>query len=426
MSAQLAAIAIFIAVFAIAAFRGVHLGIMMFAAGAGAGVWLAGMPLRDVVRGFPVNIMVLLVGVTYFFAIAHVNGTIDRLIKRVLARVGGNAVVLPLVFFFLTASIAAMGSPLAGLMMAPLGLPMAHRQGADPVLMALAIGNGITAGAFAPTSLFGIVSYGTARQAGIDLNPFTLFAVSLVANLLVMLAAYALFGRTSDITRRAAPASPAAGAVASGAIANAPFTRSQVATVVCMVGLIVTVLGTALAGFDPDIGVFAFAFGAVLALIDPVSGKAAVARIDWSTVLLVGGIVTFAGVLQTMGAVDLLGHAATRIGAPILASLVICMIGALVSAFASTTGILAAVVPLAVPLVAGGNVAGWALISALAVCAALVDVSPFSTTGATLIASAHEDERARMTSMLTRWGLGMVVIGPVVLVGTLVLFSSIP
>lgn len=426
MSAQLAAIAIFIAVFAIAALRGVHLGIMMFAAGAGAGVWLAGMPLRDVVRGFPVNIMVLLVGVTYFFAIAHVNGTIDRLIKRVLARVGGNAVVLPLVFFCLTASIAAMGSPLAGLMMAPLGLPMARRQGADPVLMALAIGNGITAGAFAPTSLFGIVSYGTARQAGINLNPFTLFAVSLVANLLVMLAAYALFGRTLDITRRAAPASPAAGAVESGAIANAPFTRSQVATVVCMLGLIVTVLATALAGLDPDIGVFAFAFGAVLALIDPVSGKAAVARIDWSTVLLVGGIVTFAGVLQTMGAVDLLGHAATGIGAPMLASLVICMIGALVSAFASTTGILAAVVPLAVPLVAGGNVAGWALISALAVCAALVDVSPFSTTGATLIASAHEDERARMTSVLTRWGLGMVVIGPVVLVGTLVLFSSIP
>ena len=426
MSAQLAAIAIFIAVFAIAALRGVHLGIMMFAAGAGAGVWLAGMPLRDVVRGFPVNIMVLLVGVTYFFAIAHVNGTIDRLIKRVLARVGGNAVVLPLVFFCLTASIAAMGSPLAGLMMAPLGLPMARRQGADPVLMALAIGNGITAGAFAPTSLFGIVSYGTARQAGINLNPFTLFAVSLVANLLVMLAAYALFGRASGITRRAAPASPAAGAVESGAIANAPFTRSQVATVVCMLGLIVTVLATALAGLDPDIGVFAFAFGAVLALIDPVSGKAAVARIDWSTVLLVGGIVTFAGVLQTMGAVDLLGHAATGIGAPMLASLVICMIGALVSAFASTTGILAAVVPLAVPLVAGGNVAGWALISALAVCAALVDVSPFSTTGATLIASAHEDERARMTSVLTRWGLGMVVIGPVVLVGTLVLFSSIP
>ena len=38
---------------------------------------LAGMPLRDVVGGFPVSIMVLLAGVTYFFGIAQANGTID-------------------------------------------------------------------------------------------------------------------------------------------------------------------------------------------------------------------------------------------------------------------------------------------------------------------------------------------------------------
>ena len=109
-----------------------------------------------------------------------------------------------------------------------------------------------------------------------------------------------------------------------------------------------------------------FAFGAVLTLIDPASGRAAVSRIDWSTVLLVGGIITFVGVLQKMGSVELLGEAAGNAGAPILAALAICMIGALVSAFASTTGILAALVPLALPLVASGDVAGWALISALA------------------------------------------------------------
>ena len=423
MTAQLSALAIFIAVFAIAAVRGVHLGIMMFAAATGTGVWLAGIPLRDVVRGFPLNIMVLLVGVTYFFAIAHVNGTIDRMIKGVLRRAGKNAMVLPLVFFLLTSAIAAMGSPIAGLMMAPLGLPLARKQGADPALMALAIGTGITAGGFAPTSLFGIVSYGTAQQAGIALSPLTLFTVSSVVNLLVIVAAYAFFGRTIDGGRRPGTAAAGLVAVEDDAIASVPLNRNQQATVVCMIGLIAAVLGTAAAGLDPDIGVFALSFGALLALIDPAAGKAAVSRIDWPTVLLVGGIVTFVAVLQTMGTVDLLGQAASHIGAPLLASLVICMTGALVSAFASTTGILAAIVPLAVPLVAGGNVSGWALISALAVCAALVDVSPFSTTGATSIASAHEDERARMTSILTRWGLGMVVIGPVVLVGTLVFFS---
>jgi len=399
-------------VFIIAALRGVHLGIMMFAAGCGVGVWLAGMPLRDVVRGFPVSIMILLVGVTYFFAIAGVNGTIDRVIKGVLGRVGRNAVILPFVFFVLTAGIAAMGSPIAGLVMAPLGLPAARKEGIDPVLMALAIGNGISAGAFAPTSLFGIVSYGTAHQAGIDLNPFTLFAVGVGVNLLVLIASYALFGGFGLLERRAAVSGSSAGSDATDPVARPRFERNQIATIACMILLIVTVLACVVAGLDPDIGVLAFAFGAVLALIDPVSGKAAVSRIDWSTVMLVGGIVTFVGVLQTMGAVDLLGRAAIRVGTPILASLIICMVGALVSAFASTTGILAAIVPLAVPLVASGGVQGWALISALAVCAALVDVSPFSTTGATLIASAHHDERARMTSLLMRWGLSMVVLAP--------------
>ena len=182
-----------------------------------------------------------------------------------------------------------------------------------------------------------------------------------------------------------------------------------------------SVVGASLAGFTPDIGVLCFAFGAVLSLVDPASGRIAVSRIDWSTVLLVGGVITFVGVLQNMGAVDMLGDAAARLGIPLLTALLICFIGALVSAFASTTGILAALVPLALPLVASGEVAGWALLSALAVCSSIVDVSPFSTSGATLVATAAEEDRPRLTLLLTRWGLSMVVIGPIVLVGVLVL-----
>ena len=71
------AIAIFVAVFAIATFRNIHLGVLMLPAACAVGVWLAGMSLRDVVAGFPVNILVLVAGVTYFFGIARGNGTID-------------------------------------------------------------------------------------------------------------------------------------------------------------------------------------------------------------------------------------------------------------------------------------------------------------------------------------------------------------
>src|SRR5690606_34477470 len=130
---------------------------------------------------------------TYFFGIAHSNGTIDRVIEAALSRVGNRAALLPLVFFVLSGGIAAMGSPLGGLVMAPIGMTVADKRQIDPMLMGLAMGTGISAGAFAPTSLFGIVTYGTAHNAGIDLSPMLLFAVALLINLLLFVVAFLLF-----------------------------------------------------------------------------------------------------------------------------------------------------------------------------------------------------------------------------------------
>lgn len=195
MLAPVIAIAIFVVIFAIATVRNVHLGILMFPAACLAGVTLAGMPLRDVIGGFPVGILVLLAGVTYFFGIAHVNGTTDRVVRALLTRIGKRPMVLPFVFFALSAAVAAMGSPQGGFVLAPIGMPVARRSGVHSAVMAVAISSGISAGGFAPTSLFGIVSYQIARQAGIDVKPLTLLTVSAVVNLLLVSAALAIFGR---------------------------------------------------------------------------------------------------------------------------------------------------------------------------------------------------------------------------------------
>jgi Na+/H+ antiporter NhaD/arsenite permease-like protein len=418
---QALALAIFIAVFALAATRHVHVGVSMFAAACGVGVWLAGLPLKTVIGGFPVSLMVLLAGVTYFFGIAQANGTIDRVITAVLRMVGGRTGLLPGVFFLLTAGISGMGSPLAGLVMAPIGLPLARRRGVDPMLMGLAIGTGFSAGGFAPTSLFGMVSYGTARQASIALDPLVLFGVAVVTNLAILVTATVTYGRGSlrPVTSDAATRSPD-----EPVTRDEPWHTNQIVTACAMLGLVATVVGCAVAGIEPDIGVIAFAFGAALALVDPAAGRAAVGRIDWSTVLLVGGIVTYVGVLQAMGAVDMLGSAAKSVSVPLVSAVVICAVAGLVSAFASTTGILAALVPLALPLVAAGGLAGWALISALSVCASIVDVSPYSTVGATVVASASPEERPRMTTLLMWWSMALVVLGPIVLVAVLVLPAS--
>jgi di/tricarboxylate transporter len=400
------ALAIFVAVFAIATLRSVHLGILMFPTACAVGVMLAGMPLREVVGGFPINIMILLTGVTYFFGIAQVNGTIERLIDAGLARAGARPVALPFVFFALAGAVAAMGSPQAGLVLAPVGMPISRRSRVDPVVMAVAINAGISGGGLAPTSLFGIVSYRVAREAGIEISPFTIFGIAVAANLALLTAAVLIF-------RLRTPAPAADNVVAAPQLR---FERRHGVTLLCMAGLVVAVVASALRGAEPDIGVLAFGFGAFLALIDPSTGTRALDRIDWSTVFLVGGIVTFVGVLQRLGAVDLLGHAAVNVGTPLVAALVICVTAGLVSAFASTTGILAALVPLAVPLATSGGVSDWALICALSVCASIVDVSPFSTTGATLVASAPTEDRDRTRRMTMRWGMSMVVVGPMVFV----------
>jgi di/tricarboxylate transporter len=249
-----------------------------------------------------------------------------------------------------------------------------------------------------------------------------LSGVALSANLAMLVIAAVLYGRT-----RRPPdspgSSPETGQTVQGAAVE-PWSANQVVTAIAMAGLVVTVIGCAVAGVEPDVGVIAFAFGAGLALVDPAAGRAAVGRIDWSTVLLVGGIVTYVSVLQAMGAVDLLGAAAKSLNVPLASAVAICFVGGLVSAFASTTGILAALVPLALPLVASGELAGWALISALAVCSSIVDVSPYSTVGATVVASAAAEDRPRLTSLLMWWSMALVVLGPLVLVGLLVVPAS--
>jgi Na+/H+ antiporter NhaD/arsenite permease-like protein len=472
MLTQIIALLIFIALFAIGAVRGVQIGVLMLVGAAGTGLLLTDMALEDIVAEFPLDIMVLLAGVTYFFAIAQENGTVDEIIDWALERVGSSAVLLPAVFFVITGCIAAMGAPLAGLVMMPVGMQVARKYGVDYALMGLAICFAIGAGGFAPTSLYGIVTYSTAHDAGIDLSPFLLFGIAVVTYLIMLVVAYFMYGRSLFAKNRTMVAAGGAGGAgsdsngsdpvgsdsASGQAGSAqskisrgsasatsvafgeddedealfdssssehtgdssPFTFVQILTVIFMVGLIGTVVVLAALGNEPDIGLLCFMFGAILSLVDPKTGKAALPKIDWSTVLLVGGIITFVGVLQNMGAVDLLGEGAEAIGSPLIAAFVLCIVGGLVSAFASTTGILAALVPLALPLIAAGGVPGWALIAALGVCSAVVDVSPFSTLGATVVATAPVEDKPRLTRILVKFGMSMVIIGPVALVGGLV------
>ena len=156
----------------------------------------------------------------------------------------------------------------------------------------------------------------------------------------------------------------------------------------------------------------ALTIAAVLALVTPDIAKAAVNKIAWPTVLLICGIVMYVGLLEKLGSIDWLGEQVATISSALVAALLICYVGGVVSAFASTTGILGALIPLAVPLLETGAIGAVGLIIALSISSSVVDSSPFSTSGALTVANTPESHRDFVFKRLMQWGMSMVLIAP--------------
>ncbi|MET0163068.1 MAG: SLC13 family permease, partial [Microbacteriaceae bacterium] len=271
------------------------------------------------------------------------------------------------------------------------------------------------------------------NTAGIPYNPALMFALSVGVNALVVLVAFFLFGGRELIARgRAAKRSAADGGplgdgggtgsttVLTETTAPVKLTGYGALTLVAIPVLVVLFFTLTLNDVDLNLGAVALTLAVLLAFINPKVGKEALGKVDWNTILLLGGIITYVGVLTRLGAIDQLGEFARSVDEPLIAAFVMCVIAALVSAFASTIGIIGALVPLAVPLlIPGGGLEMTGFLYALAISASLVDCAPFGTTGATIVASTHESDRPMVYRHLTIWGLTMVVVGPVI---TLALF----
>ena len=147
--------------------------------------------------------------------------------------------------------------------------------------------------------------------------------------------------------------------------------------------------------FALDVGVCAFALGSLLLLLAPHRHKEATGDISWPAVLLVCGMLTYMSVLKDNGTLALLGDAATSLGMPLLAALLLCLIVGLISAFGSSIGTLGIALPIAFPLLATGHLSGAGFVIALAFCSTVVDVSPFSTNGVIVLAQAQVPDKQR-------------------------------
>ena len=455
-----------VAVFLVATLLPVNMGALAFVAVFAFGGLVVGEEVPDeVLADFPADLFIILVGVTYLFAIAKNNGTVDWLVQAAVRLVGGRVALIPWVMFVVISILTAFGAvvPAAVAIIAPVGLSFARSARDQPGADEPADHQRRQRGRFLADQHLrrdhqrGGVAQRVARLPARAVRLVLRDQRSAQRGGLLPLrwpgAAAPAGSRPSAEVATRDESKPDDGdfddTVLREERRRESWTRGDVphrrrsslahrhrqpgrvsqkarrseSVDVLDERLTLRPQPSAHAGrhhrhrprlVHPglDIGVVAITAAVLLSIVSGEANKAAVAQIAWPTVLLITGIVTYVGLMQRIGTIDWLGLQVAAIGVPLLAALVICFIGAAVSAFASTTGILAALIPLAVPFLLSGQVGAVGLIIALALSSSIVDSSPFSTSGALCVANSLEEQRDLVYRRLLQWGMSMIVVAP--------------
>ncbi|MET4538775.1 di/tricarboxylate transporter [Arthrobacter bambusae] len=401
---QIIPLVILVVMFVVATKWPLNIGVMGLVASFGVGYFMLGMTDKEILADFPANIVITIIGVTYFFSMAQRNGTIDIIVQTCVRLVRGKTMLLPWVFFLLAASLTALGtfSPAAVALLAPAAIGLAYESRIHPVLMGAFIINGAHAGGFSPLSVAGVLVHDIAVKNGFPISQGSLFAASFALNLILSVLTVVLFALLGKIRDGA-----------TGQLADLDTTRTarphgqQILTLALIVAMLVCALG-----FHMPIGFVALSAGLLLALVNIKEHQTFIGGVSWSTVLLVAGMITYVSLLQHVGVIDTLAEQALALGAPLLIALVLCYVIGVGSAFASSTALLTAFIPLAGPLLATSSLSASGTVAALAIAATVVDVSPFSTDGALVVANAREDDRQRVYKQLMMYAGGVVLVAP--------------
>lgn len=431
MTMAVVSIGVLVALFVATLVPGFNLGLAALAAAFLLGL-LAGVPAADVTGFFPADFFVLIVGVTALFGAAQLNGTLDWLLDLLLRLVGGRLVLVALVPFVIGAVLTAVGTLPAGAtaIVAPIALGLAARYRISPLVAAVLGITGIISGLLSPLAVYGVTARELSAKFGIGLPgsaPVTFLLGGLLTGLLVCAGLLLVGLRTGAVPRGRVPSAaqgaepddlpdpdPAGGAGSARpttALATMPAARTatrgvRALTVGCLVAVVVLSVG-----FDMNVGYLGAVAAVVLQLALRSDPDAIVSRIPWGVVLLIGGLLTYVGLMQHLGAFKQLNDLLQVHGSPALSLLVLCYLAGITSFAASSIAVFVTVMPLLPALVADGlSPVGGVL--ALALASVLVDINPLGITGGLILGAAEPSVRPRLFRQLLTYGIVSVVVAP--------------
>ncbi|WP_371379787.1 SLC13 family permease [Sporomusa aerivorans] len=406
------------------------------------GAAYANLSAVKIMQAWPLDLFMILTGVTFLFGIATTNGTMDKLTANAIRLAKGNTALIPLIIFLLITIITTIGpGNIATVsLMAPVVMSIAGRIGMSAFLMTLLVVGAANGAAFSPIAPTGIISTSILTKMapqlealGQHLGDINMLAwkihlnseiTQVVGNVGGFLAlggwAWIRQQRNSNLSIDDIAPKPD------------PFDKKQWLTLasICVLVLLVILpsLSATKSWFSPtmmnligtgkvtNVGAVAFLLSCILLVCNAGDSKSAVKSMPWSVIIMVGGMGILIDVMDKAGGLNALVGMIAAVSNPVSINGVLAFASGIISAYSSSSGV---VMPMFLPLVPGlieqlGGGNAISMISSINVGSHMVDTSPLSLFGAICIACAGEHEdKGKLFRQLIIWGFSMSVVGAV-------------
>lgn len=417
-----------------------NVGIIAIAFAIAIGSFFADLSAVKIMQAWPVDLFMVLAGVTFLFGIATTNGTMEKLTANAIRLAKGNTALIPLIIFALITIITTIGpgNIATVTLMAPVVMSISERIGMKAFLMTLLVVGAANGAAFSPIAPSGIISNSfIAKMApdlagmGQNLGDLSVLAWKIhlnseIAQLFANIGGFMIFGGWAWIRKQRSSTLN----IDDIAPKPEPFNKNQWLTLGAIGILVLLVILPSLSftkgfftptimdfignGKVTNVGAIAFLLSAVLLILNVGDSKEAINAVPWSVIIMVGGMGILIDVMDKAGGLDAMVGMIATISTPTSINGILALTTGFISSFSSSSGV---VMPMFLPLVPGlveqvGGGNAIAMISSIDVGSHLVDTSPLSLFGAMCIACASEKEdKSRLFRQLLIWGFSMCVVG---------------
>lgn len=387
------------------------------------GCFAMGMSTKEVIGGWPVSTMFVIFSVSLFYNFALVNGTLEKTARYLLYACRKFPGLLPFALYLAAAGIAALGAGFFTVMafMAPISLLICEESKMDKLVGAVAVNCGALSGANFMTSGSGIVFRGLMDEGGYADVSFRYCAVIFIASVIFSLLLIAFFRYIPKSNRN----------IGKGASFEKPepFTSLQKTNLYLMLIMIVVVLIFPILHIilpnvevityinsKMDVGLVAVIFSAIALFMKLAPQKEVIAKVPWNTILMICGVGMLINVAIEAGTISLLASWAGSSLPAWLVPIAFSFVGAIMSFFSSTLGVVCPALYPLVPTLAGATgINPLVLFSSIVIGAQSSAISPFSSGGSLIIGSCTtEEERNAMFPKLLFFAVPVSVISATV------------